>query len=1110
MADSSGYFVAMSGDTSESQRFRETVFSSMRPFFGYLDKAIKNLEKKEIKCCWKPLESNGWKLYSDTKVFKIQPLTKVRIIRNVESEGWFTIDSSEFEDSIDYHKISANDDVSWGKGASYQSLRLEENHIKRSSQNNLTLYLGNVSPTTINWKGYELKCSPVVEKKFDLSSDFFKNGTYIKTSSFDEDILEFESYLTENDRLEMNGTQLKFKILNQFDKIKFEKEYPQAISENESFVLILPSKPTIQFSTIRDITDSELKSLSISDLSLDNKPFQIDDWDYLANENKLCSVSETEIKGKLRHKNQNWELKYKKINSDDWIQLVDSDDMDSETNSRESLEYFFDENVSIHLEKNRTEKSKLYIMASRPEEFQILLSGDKHRKKSILPTGEFLYLKPDMGELINQKMALRDIENKPFPENLPLLQLMENRELQKWPIFDLPETPGEEYWKVLTNPNYDGCDKQRKFVQIAISTPDFAILDGPPGTGKTTTILELIIQLSIQKKRILLAASTNAAINNVLERLRDSEFIERYNVYPTRLGQKEKAINVEEFVLDNQIEKFMEKYNLEADEAKHLIIESSNLVCGTTNGIHRLFNTSKTASNPDLTDNLTRKRIPFDVMIIDECSKTTFQEFLVPARLSKQWILVGDVKQLSPFTDREQIETNLDEIEGMNSGLREACFFLHRFYPFKERVIVPVSKETMNSLQKELIKRHTEYNEKSQNTNSSPFENVLLISNDSFDPIELYNSNVIFIEENLMKKYHDWLPKDAFLVIHNWMSDPHSFKYTSRKGWSEYNLKNCNNKSRIKTEEKYCSDTVDHIFTRKWSMEVCWRLEREYWLRFSKATKKSENIRKELSQLIPSTLPQVEKEVYRIRNMSFPSILESLSTTGMEIGRRVEKTTLNSGFYREELKCRLVTLTHQHRMHSEISKAPRELFYTAETERSRSFRSLHDGSEVDQRDWPQIYPHRNIWINCQGKVIKNSNEEEANRIIKEIKFFCESNDEKKYEIAILTFYKGQEKKMREKLQQLPEQMTHHSNFNYRGHQIKLATVDFFQGQEADIVYLSMVNTNRDGFLDTPNRLNVAITRARHQMVIVGFYEYFNENTPSFELKNLAKKYHRVD
>ena len=71
--------------------------------------------------------------------------------------------------------------------------------------------------------------------------------------------------------------------------------------------------------------------------------------------------------------------------------------------------------------------------------------------------------------------------------------------------------------------------------------------------------------------------------------------------------------------------------------------------------------------------------------------------------------------------------------------------------------------------------------------------------------------------------------------------------------------------------------------------------------------------------------------------------------------------------------------------------------------------------------------------------------------------------------------------------------------------IKLYTVDKFQGQEADIVFLSMVNTNRDGFLDNPNRLNVAITRARYQMVYVGDNNYFKNKSKSDDLKKIARE-----
>ena len=50
------------------------------------------------------------------------------------------------------------------------------------------------------------------------------------------------------------------------------------------------------------------------------------------------------------------------------------------------------------------------------------------------------------------------------------------------------------------------------------------------------------------------------------------------------------------------------------------------------------------------------------------------------------------------------------------------------------------------------------------------------------------------------------------------------------------------------------------------------------------------------------------------------------------------------------------------------------------------------------------------------------------------------------------------------------------------------TIDGFQGQERDIVYISMTRSNPDskiGFLSEIRRMNVAITRARKKLVIIG-------------------------
>jgi superfamily I DNA and/or RNA helicase len=47
------------------------------------------------------------------------------------------------------------------------------------------------------------------------------------------------------------------------------------------------------------------------------------------------------------------------------------------------------------------------------------------------------------------------------------------------------------------------------------------------------------------------------------------------------------------------------------------------------------------------------------------------------------------------------------------------------------------------------------------------------------------------------------------------------------------------------------------------------------------------------------------------------------------------------------------------------------------------------------------------------------------------------------------------------------------------------TVDSFQGREADFIVISTVRSRKLGFADDPKRINVALTRARHGIVVVG-------------------------
>ncbi|MDY4174714.1 MAG: C-terminal helicase domain-containing protein, partial [Bacteroidales bacterium] len=62
--------------------------------------------------------------------------------------------------------------------------------------------------------------------------------------------------------------------------------------------------------------------------------------------------------------------------------------------------------------------------------------------------------------------------------------------------------------------------------------------------------------------------------------------------------------------------------------------------------------------------------------------------------------------------------------------------------------------------------------------------------------------------------------------------------------------------------------------------------------------------------------------------------------------------------------------------------------------------------------------------------------------------------------------------------------------------ISINTVDGFQGQERDLVIVSLVRSNDNGqigFLRDLRRMNVAMTRARHKLIIVGNIETLKHN-----------------
>jgi len=86
--------------------------------------------------------------------------------------------------------------------------------------------------------------------------------------------------------------------------------------------------------------------------------------------------------------------------------------------------------------------------------------------------------------------------------------------------------------------------------------------------------------------------------------------------------------------------------------------------------------------------------------------------------------------------------------------------------------------------------------------------------------------------------------------------------------------------------------------------------------------------------------------------------------------------------------------------------------------------------------------------------------------------------EQRPSVAIITPYREQVRKIAESLPSTPEGKP----------VIPVNTVDAFQGQERDIIYISMVRSNANGnigFLADYRRMNVAMTRAKKKLIVIG-------------------------
>ena len=175
----------------------------------------------------------------------------------------------------------------------------------------------------------------------------------------------------------------------------------------------------------------------------------------------------------------------------------------------------------------------------------------------------------------------------------------------------------------------------------------------------------------------------------------------------------------------------------------------------------------------------------------------------------------------------------------------------------------------------------------------------------------------------------------------------------------------------------------------------------------------------------------------------------------------------------------------QYRMNDEIMRFSSDWFYHG---------ALSSAPEVKYRSILD-FDTPIVWVNTEdmdcneefvGESFGRINKAEATLSIEELKKYIEKIGkerllDERIDFGLISPYKAQ-------VQYLRQLIKKDAFFKPFRHLITINTVDGFQGQERDVILISLVRANEDGqigFLNDLRRMNVAITRARMKLIILG-------------------------